>query len=71
MVLTRSALIQGFIVNEYQDRFPEGIQQLTTWVKEGKLHFKETIVKGFDKLPVAFLGLFSGQNVGKMLVEVE
>ena len=70
MVLTRSALIQGFIVNEYADRFPEGIQQLTTWVKEGKIHFKETVVKGFDKLPEAFLGLFSGQNMGKMLVEV-
>ena len=70
MVLTRSALIQGFIVGDYSDRFPEGIQQLTTWVKEGKLHFRETIIKGFDKLPEAFLGLFSGQNMGKMLVEV-
>jgi NADPH-dependent curcumin reductase CurA len=71
MVLTRSALIQGFIVGDYKDKFPEGTQQLTTWVKEGKLHFKETVIKGFDKLPEAFLGLFSGQNIGKMLVEVK
>jgi NADPH:quinone reductase len=71
MVLTRSALIKGFIVHDYKDQFPEGMQQLTTWIKEGKLHFKETIIHGFDKLPEAFLGLFAGHNVGKMLVEVE
>jgi len=70
VVLTRSAIIRGFIVGEYSERFPEGMQQLASWVKEGKLHFKETIIHGFEKLPEAFLGLFSGQNVGKMLVEV-
>jgi NADPH-dependent curcumin reductase CurA len=70
MILTRSALIKGFIVGEYSDQFSEATNQLTTWVKEGKLHFKETFVKGFEKLPEAFLGLFSGQNTGKMLVEV-
>ena len=39
-------------------------------VKEGKLKYKETIVKGFDKLPAALLGLFEGENIGKMIVEV-
>jgi NADPH-dependent curcumin reductase CurA len=71
IILTRSILVKGYIVNEYSERFPEGIQQLTEWVTEGKLKFKETFVKGFDKLPEAFLGLFSGQNQGKMLVQVE
>ena len=69
MLLTRSALIQGFIVGNYQSRFPEGIQQLTKWVKENKLTFKETIVHGFDQLPAAFIGLFDGENIGKMIVE--
>ncbi len=70
MLLTRSVLMKGFIVSNYQDRFPEGLQQLSTWVKEGKLKFTETIIKGFDRLPEAFLGLFSGKNQGKMIVEV-
>jgi hypothetical protein len=70
-ILTKSALIQGFIVHDYKGRFPEGMQQLTTWLQEGKLHFKETVIKGFERLPEAFLGLFSGQNVGKMLVQVD
>jgi NADPH-dependent curcumin reductase CurA len=69
MLLTRSALIQGFFVGNYQNRFPEGIKQLTEWVKENKLTFKETIVHGFDKLPAAFIGLFDGENIGKMIVE--
>jgi NADPH-dependent curcumin reductase CurA len=71
IVLTRSILVKGFIVRDYADHFPEGIKQLSTWVRDGKLTYKETIVKGFDRLPEAFLGLFAGQNQGKMLVQVE
>jgi len=69
MLLTRSVLMQGFIVGNYQSQFGEGSKQLATWVKEGKLKYKETIVKGFDKLPAALLGLFEGDNIGKMIVE--
>ncbi len=69
MLLTRSVLMQGFIVSNYQSRFGEGIQQLSQWVKEGKLKYKETIVDGFDKLPEALIGLFSGNNSGKMIVK--
>lgn len=70
MLLTRSVLMQGFIIGNYQSQFSEGSKQLATWVKEGKLKYKETIVKGFDKLPAALLGLFEGDNIGKMIVEV-
>lgn len=70
MLLTRSVLMQGFIVSNYQDRFKEGITQLSQWLKEGKLQYEETIVKGFDKLPSALLGLFTGENTGKMIVKV-
>jgi NADPH-dependent curcumin reductase CurA len=69
MLLTRSVLMQGFIVSNYQSEFGEGIKHLATWVKEGKIKYKETIVKGFDQLPAALLGLFEGDNIGKMIVE--
>ena len=69
MVLTRSILIQGFIVRNYSDRFPEARKQLAAWIKDGKLKYEETVLEGFDKLPEAFLGLFSGKNTGKMLVK--
>ena len=69
-LLTRSVMLQGFIVSNYSDRFGEAISQLTQWVTEGKLKYTETITEGFDKLPEAFLGLFNGSNQGKMMVKV-
>jgi NADPH:quinone reductase len=69
MLLTRSVLMQGFIVSNFQSDFPEGQKQLAKWLKEGKLKFSETIEHGFEKLPEALLGLFEGDNTGKMIVE--
>jgi NADPH:quinone reductase len=69
MLLTRSVLLQGFIITNFQSRFPEGIQHLAQWAKEGKLKFTETIVHGFDQLPTALIGLFKGDNTGKMIVQ--
>jgi NADPH-dependent curcumin reductase CurA len=69
MLLTRSVLMQGFIVGDFKDRFPEGIKHLAQWVKEGKLKGIETIEHGFQNLPKALLGLFKGDNTGKMIVE--
>jgi len=69
ILLTRSVLMQGFIVSDFHSDFPEGIQHLVSWIKEGKLKFKETVVHGFEKLPQALLGLFKGDNTGKMIVK--
>lgn len=69
MLLTRSVLMQGFIIGNYESRFTIGMEQLGQWVKEGKLKSTETIVHGFEKLPAALLGLFKGENTGKMIVE--
>ena len=65
-----SALMQGFLVGNYADRFGEASLQLARWYAEGKLTFKETIIEGFDRVPEAFLGLFRGTNLGKLLVKV-
>jgi NADPH:quinone reductase len=69
--LTRSIMLQGFIVGNYSNRFEEAMSQLTKWVNEGTLRYTETVVHGFSKLPETFIGLFSGKNVGKMLVKTE
>lgn len=69
-LVVRRALAQGFIVSDYAKRFPEAASQLGSWLAEGKLHYKETIVSGFERLPDAFLGLFRGDNTGKLLVKV-
>lgn len=70
-ILSHSALIKGFIVSNYQNQFPEAITQLLRWIKDGKLKYTETVLEGFDQLPTAFLGLFTGVNTGKMMVKVD
>ena len=69
ILLTRSILMQGFIVGDYKSLFPEATQQLAQWVRDGKLKFTETIIHGFDQLPAALIGLFNGENEGKMIVQ--
>jgi NADPH:quinone reductase len=69
-LLVNSALMQGFIVSGYAARFAEGIKQLRQWLAEGKLKYTENIVEGFENTPQAFLGLFTGENLGKQLVKV-
>ncbi|HET7616790.1 MAG TPA: NADP-dependent oxidoreductase, partial [Bacillales bacterium] len=68
-LLIHRALMKGFIVSDYSDRFPEGIKSLSNWLKEGRLTYRETIVEGFERIPDAFLGLFKGENIGKFLVK--
>ncbi|WFE14930.1 NADP-dependent oxidoreductase [Bacillus atrophaeus] len=69
-LIKTKALMQGFIVSDYSERFPEGAKQLAEWLKDGKLNYEETITEGFDKIPDAFLGLFQGKNKGKQLIKV-
>jgi len=70
-LLTRSVMMQGFIVSNYSNKFDKALKDLTQWFNEGKLKYTETVLEGFDKLPEAFLGLFSGNNQGKMLVKTK
>ncbi len=70
LLVGKSALMQGFLVGDFKSKFSEGIQQLSQWIKAGALKYHETIIEGFDKLPEAFTGLFSGKNIGKMIVKV-
>ena len=70
LLIKKSVLMQGFIVSDFSDHFAEGAQQLGQWLKEGKLKYKETVVEGFDSIPEAFIGLFTGKNKGKMIVKV-
>ncbi len=69
-LLVNSALMKGFIVTGYASRFAEGVMQLGQWLAAGKLKYAETVVAGFENTPQAFIGLFSGDNLGKQIVRV-
>lgn len=69
-LLVKSATMKGFIITQYLSRFAEGVAQLAQWFTSGKLKHAETIVEGFDNTPRAFIGLFSGENLGKQIVKI-
>lgn len=69
-LLTTSSLMKGFIVSDFAQHNKEGLKQLSQWVKEGKIKYRENIVEGFENTVDAFLGLFRGDNIGKQLVKV-
>ncbi|QKG83850.1 NADP-dependent oxidoreductase [Kroppenstedtia pulmonis] len=69
-LLINSALMKGFIVSDYQEHFQEGMAQLSQWVGEGKIRYRENIVDGLENTIAAFQGLFKGENIGKQLVRV-
>jgi NADPH-dependent curcumin reductase CurA len=69
-LLVNSSLMKGFIITDYAPRFVEGVVQLAQWLGAGKLKYAETIVEGFENTPQAFIGLFSGENLGKQIVKV-
>jgi len=64
------ARVEGFLVSDFASHFEEASQRLATWVATGDLVHRETVVEGLDRAPEAFLGLFSGENVGKQVVRV-
>ncbi len=69
-LLVSKALMKGFIISQYASRFAEGVRQLAEWFISGKLKHAETIAEGFENTPQAFIGLFSGDNLGKQIVKI-
>lgn len=65
-----SALMQGYIVHDYSDEFPDAIKELRRLYEHKNLISKEHVVKGLRNGPSALLGLFSGQNTGKLLIQL-
>jgi NADPH-dependent curcumin reductase CurA len=62
--------IKGFIVSDHADMAPQFIADMAKWTMAGKMKWQETIKDGIENAPQAFLGLFSGDNTGKMVVRV-
>ena len=70
LILRARLSIQGFIVSEHMDIWPEALKELGTLVGSGKLRPRETIAHGLAAAPEAFLGLLKGRNFGKQLVKL-
>ena len=70
LILVNRLKIEGFIVSEHMEVWPEALTELGTLVATGKLRPRETIAEGIAAAPEAFLGLLKGKNFGKQLVKL-
>jgi hypothetical protein len=68
--LTSRLKLQGFIVSEHMQDWPQALKELGTGVASGKIRYRETVAQGLENAPVAFLGLLKGHNFGKQLVKL-
>ena len=69
-LVVKRARMEGFLVLDYLDRFPEAVLQLVEWVGEGRIRWRDHVVDGLESAPRALNMLFTGENTGKLMVKV-
>jgi NADPH-dependent curcumin reductase CurA len=70
LILTNRMRVEGFIVSEHMEVWPEALKELGTLVATGRLKYRESIAHGLENAPEAFFGLLKGRNQGKQLVKL-
>jgi NADPH-dependent curcumin reductase CurA len=69
-LLVQRARMEGFIIFDYLDRYREAQAEIGRWMAEGRIKYREHVVRGLENAPQALLMLFDGSNRGKLMVEV-
>jgi hypothetical protein len=69
-LLVKRARIQGILVLDYIERFAEALQELTPWVRQGLIRYREDILDGIEQAPGSIAGLYRGENFGKRLIRI-
>jgi NADPH-dependent curcumin reductase CurA len=69
-LLAKSARMEGFTTFDFASRFDQARADLATWIREGKLRYRDEIVEGLDQAPAHLLRLFSGEHRGKLMVKL-
>ena len=70
MLIPQRLTMKGIIVSDHFDMLPDFLRDMAAWTRAGKMKRRETIVDGIENAPSAFIGLFKGENFGKMLVRL-
>lgn len=70
LILVNRLKVEGFIVSEHMELWPQALKELGTLVATGRLKYRETIAQGLASAPEAFIGLLKGKNFGKQLVKL-
>jgi hypothetical protein len=69
-LLVKRARMQGFIIFDYAERFTEALQEITQWVRQGMIRYREDILEGIEQAPGSIAGLYRGENFGKRLIRI-
>ncbi|HEY2482001.1 MAG TPA: NADP-dependent oxidoreductase [Caulobacteraceae bacterium] len=70
MAVGKQLRLEGFIVSSHMDMQEPFIRDMSAWIAQGKVKWRETVEAGIERAPDAFLKLFKGENLGKMLVKL-
>src|SRR3954452_3495827 len=70
LITGKRLTLRGFIVRDHSHLMPDFVREVGTWLSEGRITYRETVVEGIENAPEAFIGLLRGQNTGKMLVKL-
>ena len=69
-LLVKRASMQGFVIFDHMDRWDEAVVQLSAWIAEGKLAYREEVLEGLEACPDALAGLYRGENMGKRIIKL-
>lgn len=62
--------MEGFLLQQFQNKWSDGLSELKKWTDEGKLKYRETVMNGFENMPQALIAMLQGQIIGKTVVKV-
>ena len=69
-IITKRLRVEGFLVFDHWEEYPTFLKQMVSWIESGDITWRETVVDGLENAPQALIGLFQGDNLGKMLVRL-
>jgi NADPH-dependent curcumin reductase len=69
-VLIKCLTVRGFIITDHSDRLDDFLRDVSAWLREGRIKYREDIVNGLEHAPEAFTGLLQGRNFGKLIIRV-
>ncbi|WP_258868139.1 zinc-binding dehydrogenase [Alkalilimnicola ehrlichii] len=69
-ILTRRLTVRGFIQFDHLDRQADFLHDMSEWIRDGRIKYREDIVQGLENTVTAFQGLLQGRNQGKLIIKV-